>query len=108
MQAAEHQIDLQRLVEKGRLAKLGVELLLEPVEQPRPEQTFQRGMVGGVRCRQQPRMLAQPVTLGERHRRFARGIAGRRVAQPVQQRKDLVEIAIGDQGLLDQRPPAAL
>ena len=103
MLAAEHEIDLQRLIDEGRLADPGVELLLQPIEQARTEHAFERGMIGGIRCRQQPRVLAEPVALGQRHLRIASGVAGRRIAQPVQQRQNLIEIVVGDQRLLDQR-----
>ena len=103
MLAAQHQIDLQRLVDESRLVDPGVELLLQPVQQTRTEHALERGMIGGIRRRQQPGVLAEPVALRQRASARVDAVAGGRIAQPMQQRQDLVEIAIGDQGLLDQR-----
>ena len=45
MQSAEHQVDLQGLVEEARIAGLGVELLLQTEDQARAEHPLQRDVV---------------------------------------------------------------
>ena len=48
VKAAEHQIDLQRLVEEARIRTVRLHLLFQPVDQPRPQQALQRR--GDKRC----------------------------------------------------------
>ena len=47
--AAQHQIDLERLVDEARVVDVLLDLLLEPQDEPRPHQALQRRLVGRFR-----------------------------------------------------------
>ena len=44
---AEHQIDLQRLIDEARIVAMLLEQFLEAEQKPRPQQTLQRETIGG-------------------------------------------------------------
>ena len=76
----EHQIDLERLVDEGRIVDVLLDLLLERQDEPRPHQPLQRLLIEIVRGVLQARALAEAEGLLERRRIVALGVAGRQIA----------------------------
>ena len=64
--AAEHQIDLERLVDEGRIVDVLLDLLLKRQDEPRPHEPFERLPVEIVGRVLQARALAEAEGLFER------------------------------------------
>ena len=96
LQAAEHHVDLERLIGESRIGEVGAKLLLQPEDQARPEHALEPDVVDVLGGRLQALALAQPEGAGERRRYRTHAIAGRQIAQVVEQRQNFVQVAIGD------------
>ena len=101
--AAQHQIDLERLVHEGRVVDVLLDLLLERQNEARPHQPFERLLINLIGRVLQARPLAQTEGLVDRGRVVAPGVADRQVRQAADQLVDRQQARIGDRSLLDER-----
>jgi hypothetical protein len=94
-EAAQHEIGFERSEEEARVARLGLELLLEPQEQPRPQEPLETMVIGGPRRRAQPRVLAEPESFEAPRWRRRVGRAAGQGAQGKERGQDLAQVGVG-------------
>src|SRR6185437_740770 len=100
--AAQHQINLERLVDEAWIVNVLLDLLFEGQDEPRPQEPFESLAVEIVRGVLKARALAEAKGLFNRRRIVALGVADRQIRQRTDQLVDGQETGIGDRILLDE------